>query len=113
DGAARVGVGGLEGGCGCGGTCAGEPSSGPHESMMLCNGMCRVIGGTSLHTFDASPDFDRVLANLPRFELALFERFNESCDAMLGRLGVPVRLDPDTNPRGVDHPTGNLRHAAY
>jgi hypothetical protein len=85
----------------------------PHESMMLCNGMCRVIGGTSLHTFDASPDFDRVLAALPAFELALFERFNESCDAMLGRLGVPVRLDPHTNPRGVDNPTGNLRHAAY
>jgi hypothetical protein len=83
----------------------------PHESMMLCNGMCRVIGGTPLHTFDASPDFERVLANLPAFELALFERFNESCDAMLERLGVPVRLDADTNPRGEENPSGHMRHA--
>src|SRR5204863_4159472 len=34
----------------------------PHESMMLYNGMCHLIGGTRLDTFRPAVEIERVLA---------------------------------------------------
>jgi len=82
----------------------------PHESMMLSNGMCHMIGGSPLHTFSPAIGFDRVLARLPSFKLALFERFNETCGALLRELAVPVRLDAETNYGGEENPAARSRH---
>jgi hypothetical protein len=75
-----------------------------HESMMLANGMCHMIGGSPLHTYRGPIPFDRVLANLPRFKLGLFERFNETCAPLMRELGIPVALDERTNHLGNGNP---------
>jgi hypothetical protein len=97
------------------GWCRGRPIPGllPHESMMLYNGMCHLIGGTSLSTFCPAVDFARVVANLPAFKLALFERFNETCGALMQDLGLPVRLDEETNPGGVANPGNRANRRPY
>lgn len=92
----------------------GRPIPGllPHESMMLSNGMCHLIGGTGLHAFSPEIDVERALES-PDFKFALFERFNETCGALMRELGLPVRLDEETNPGGIGNPLGNLNHPRY
>src|SRR3712207_7355399 len=70
---------------------AGGPIPGllPHESMMLANGMCHMIGGTALHTYQPAISFDRVLANLPRFKLG---RSEEHTSELQSRQYIVCRL---------------------
>jgi hypothetical protein len=91
----------------------GKPIPGllPHESMMLQNGMCHVLGGTPLHTYSPTADIDRAVRNLSETEFGFFEDFNESCGLMMRRLGLPVVLDERTNPNGVKHPPSHFAHA--
>src|SRR5205823_6209253 len=93
----------------------GRPIPGllPHENMMLFDGMAHLIGGTPLHTYAPTVDFGRVLANLPRFRLALFERFNESVGALLRELEIPVTLDEATNYAGRENPAASANHDRY
>jgi hypothetical protein len=85
----------------------------PHESMMLSNGMCHMIGGSPLHTYSPRIGLDRALGRLPSFKLALFERFNETCGALLRDLAIPVRLDAGTNYVGEENPTDRTGHSQH
>lgn len=93
----------------------GEPIPGlfPHENIMLSDAMCQLIGGARLDRIGPPVAFERAVANLPSFKVALFEQFNETCAALMAELGLPVTLDAGTNPYGEGRPPSRLGQTTY
>lgn len=86
----------------------------PHESMMLSNGMCRILSGAFLHTYTPHVSVAAALTGAASTQIAWFSDFNGSVAAALAALGVDLPLDASTNPTGMGDPSANLnRDSSY
>lgn len=77
----------------------------PHESMMLNNGMCRMLAGAPLHTYTPQVSVRAALDRSTAMTLAWFSDFNASVTSALASVGIPLVLDARTNSRGTGSPT--------
>ena len=83
----------------------------PHESMMLNNGMCRMLAGAPLHTNASQVSVRAALDRANTMALAWFSDFNASVTSALASVGIPLVLDERTNRRGAGSPAAHTNHS--
>jgi hypothetical protein len=86
------------------------PGLWPHESMMLSNGMCRVLSGTPLHTFAPGVSVREAVERAATMQVAWFSDFNATVTRALAALGVTLVLDETNNPKGSGSPADHMAH---